>query len=115
MAIKMRSKLVTMPAKPKPPKISDEGLHAHRCPRCQERYEDRCGVVAADPVCSNCVYGTTWAIWRTNRLPQACCIEHRQIATKDEIVAHRLGGSSTWWICSRCKRTHPYEPKERQR
>lgn len=101
------------PPKRKPLATKEDGLHAHRCPTCRARYEHlQCDDWSKDPECANCRYGTSWAIWRTTRLPQPCCLGGCRLVTAEEKRGHRLGGGSTWWICNRCKRTHPYEPKE---
>lgn len=105
-----------LPPKRRPPVSKQEGLHAHRCPTCKERYEHTVGGDwDEDPECANCRYGTTWAIWRTNALPtRECCITTSRAATSEDVKTHRLGGRSTWWICDRCKRTHPYQPTRQE-
>lgn len=90
------------------------GPHAHACVECGERYEDNCQDSPTDGACTACRTGNPWPPWRTSRLPADCCIEQSALATKDDRALYRLGGAVDWWICKKCKRTHPYDPKEKK-
>lgn len=89
------------------------GPHAHACTTCGERYGDNCANSPQDEVCPACKAGHGWPLWRTNRLPADCCKIESAPTTKDDRALYRLGGAVDWWICKTCKRTHPYDPKEK--
>lgn len=89
------------------------GAHAHACTACRERYEDPCKTADVDALCASCAGGSPVSFTRLNRMPQPCCRVKSQSATSELRQQYRLGGAGPWWICLSCKRTHPYDPKER--
>lgn len=92
----------------------DGVAHAHRCRACAVRYQDACHSAGLDDRCARCRSGSDreHPLWVINHMPQDCCRHDSRLATHDDRKTYHLGGTSTWWICSTCKRTHPNNPKE---
>lgn len=103
------------------------GVWAHRCTSCGQRYESTEGVVAVgkrgaarrvpapDGECSECRTGHAPPIWILARRPKDCCrAESRPMTRADERERYRLAGSASWWICTTCSRTHPFNPENKE-
>ncbi len=90
-------------------------LHAHGCRDCHTRYEDACIAPDQDGRCTACRGGRPWQLLIENARPKTCCIDQSRLASKDDRATYRLAGTHLWWICTSCKRTHPYDPKTDQR
>lgn len=112
MSVRPRRGLRMLP--PKPAEVNLSGSpHAHRCVRCGLRYEDSCDDSPTDGECTPCRGERPRPPWYRGRDPVACCLERSRLATRDDIRLYRLAGQAEWWICQACKRTHPYNPKEK--
>lgn len=85
-------------------------LHAHGCRRCHTRYTDACAS-AEDALCTSCRGGRAWQLLIDSAAPHDCCREHSRLVTKDEKQTYRLAGAHLWFICKRCARTHPTNPR----
>lgn len=90
-------------------------LHAHGCKRCVVRYEDACATPGEDGLCTGCRGGKVWQLLIDNRLPVDCCRELSRLATKEQKLTYRLGGTRLWFICPTCARTHPFNPRTETR
>lgn len=88
------------------------GLHAHGCNQCSARYTDGCRYPHVNGLCQDC-RGTTYGrpSWDRHFDPRTCCRRHSEPAGLRERETYSLGGEGRWWICSTCKRTHPYDPR----
>jgi hypothetical protein len=90
-------------------------LHAHGCVRCATRYQDACTEYGTDALCTACRGGKPWQLLIDSNAPHACCVEHSRLVTKIEKASYRLAGSRLWFICKKCSRTHPFDPRTQTR
>ncbi len=101
-------------AKPKPRNLDRLAgkYHAHGCAQCSRRYCDNCQTPAINGRCRDCtgaLHGrSTWDIGGD---PEPCCRQHAVPATAEQMTIHNCAGNGDWWICLRCHRTHPYNPR----
>lgn len=86
-------------------------LHAHGCTGCATRYEDACATPAVNGRCTRCRGGRAWQLLIDNRLPGPCCRDKARLVTKAQKETYRLGGTTLWFICPQCARTHPFDPR----
>ncbi len=85
--------------------------HAHGCQACQIRYTDTCSTPEVNGrcrVCSGAMYGRP--ILEISGDPRECCRVYAGPATAAQMTTYRCAGTTDWWICRRCYRTHPYDP-----
>lgn len=102
--------MAVKPAKKKRKRI--DGLHAHGCVVCHERYEDACKDLKTNGMCFECRTGRPgWGMLILHRLPVDCCRAHSRLTTEDERYTYRLCGPKEvpWYICRLCARTFPYD------
>ena len=85
--------------------------HAHGCRRCHIRYEDACRTPTSDDLCTACRGGRAWQLLIDNAAVHSCCFLSARLVRKDEKATYRLAGTVLWFICTRCARTHPYDPR----
>jgi len=90
--------------------INFKGLHRHGCVECSETYEDACDTPQQNDRCTPHRSGNPAPLWELNLLPGVCCRESSARATSDEINTYRLAGEAEWWMCSKCKIPHIYDP-----
>lgn len=88
-------------------------LHAHGCVRCQVRYQDACAEPAIDTLCTGCRGLLVWQLLVDSAAPHECCRNSR-LVTKEEKVRYSLAGTRLWFICPRCARTHPFDPRRQK-
>jgi len=85
--------------------------HAHGCVGCRTRYMDSCRTPAVNERCIACRTGAPRVIWEADYDPRPCCRDRPVLVTDTETLnRYALGGSSAWWQCRTCARTHPYDP-----
>jgi hypothetical protein len=90
-------------------------LHAHGCLHCHTRFTDACETPEYDDLCVGCRGGLVWTVMVQSANPRQCCRELARMVTKDEKSQYRLAGTRRWFICPRCARTHPFNPKTETR
>lgn len=91
-------------------KSLNNARHAHGCVRCHTRYEDACPTAETDSLCITCRGGRGWQLLIDNARPTDCCVAGSRLATKDQMAVYRLAGGHLWFICTTCRRTHPFNP-----
>lgn len=107
--------MVRRAASKAPPKVRKEGVHAHGCVACKERFEDACGQPKEWAKCANCRTGRDVRshLLRQSRQPINCCRELSRPIRSDERHTFRLYQDCPWFICPKCARTFPFHnPKE---
>jgi len=84
------------------------------CPGCGRR------MTTSDntKVCQDCStlgpYGRP--LWDRESDPKTCCFLYCAPITDPRVLQnYRCGGDTPWWLCSGCRRTHPYDPTDETR
>lgn len=83
--------------------------HAHGCVTCRGRYDDTCASPQDNGTCVQCRGQRGWDVLIAGRLPRDCCRAHSRLASKDERALYQLSAACTWWLCSVCARTFPFD------
>lgn len=91
--------------------VVGRSAHVHACPACRDTFTDNCRTPECDVRCNSCISGIP-SVFAISRRPVDCCYGTTRLATKDERKTHRLGGTTTWWLCATCHRTFGYNPKD---
>jgi hypothetical protein len=85
--------------------------HAHGCFECRRRYTDTCAQPLLNARCYACRTGRPVPCIEAGWLPRACCTQRAKLVTDtDTLNRYALGGSTAWWQCRTCYRTHPFNP-----
>lgn len=93
-------------------KVKVGARHAHGCTTCHARYSDACADTANDGLCQTC-RGTPRPLWEAAYDPIACCLTSAVPVRGETRARYSLAGTSTWFICLYCARTHPFDPRAR--
>lgn len=84
-------------------------LHYHGCVQCRLRYEDACDSPENDSLCNSCICGRVQA-YQSAIEPKDCCRALCTRATDKERMRYNLAGPGPWFVCTTCRRQHPFNP-----
>ncbi len=95
--------------------MAEVKAHWHACRRCLVAYYDNCKDKITDALCVVCRGGRGFQLLIDNREPRESCRRTARLVTKDQKATYRLEGGRTWFICTECARTQPYNPQTHHR
>jgi len=87
--------------------------HAHGCTECSLRYTDACATPEVNDLCLGCRTGRLErALWDVNSNPDRCCsTQSRKVTDAETVMRYKLGGPGPWYRCTKCSRTHSFNPE----
>ena len=87
-------------------------LHYHGCPQCRGRFTCSCATPEDDYRCSTCLGGHPPSSTALAWAPRECCAEHSREATGAERETYKLAGPGPWFVCLKCWRQQPINPRK---